>query len=87
MADNLLLFVGKNSPLIFWLKRYKSSCEKIVQSLPVNGELIFLKKHVPPKDFACYVVTHKDVKLDADALPEGYKIFIKRKMNLTQKKF
>ena len=74
MSKNLLLFVGKKSELNFWLKRYESAFERVGRSPLTNGELVFLQKRVPLEDFACYVVTHKDVKLDPAALPEGYKI-------------
>ena len=73
-SNNLLLFVGKKSELSFWLKFHESAFEKVIRAPIINGEWVFIKKHVPPEDFACYVVTHKDVKLDPAVLPEGYKI-------------
>ena len=74
MADNILMFVSKGSPLIFWLKRYESAFEKIVRSPLINGEWVFIKRRLSSEDFACYVVTHKDIQLDPAVLPEGYKV-------------
>ncbi len=74
MSDHLFMFVGKKSELNFWLKLHGSVFKEILRSSQTNGDLLYIKKRVPPEDFACYVVTHKDVKLDPAALPEGYKI-------------
>ncbi|MBR0062412.1 MAG: DUF4422 domain-containing protein, partial [Selenomonadaceae bacterium] len=74
MSDNLFMFVGKKSELNFWLKLHGSVFKEIMRSSQTNGDLLYIKKRVPPESFACYVVTHKDVKLDPAALPEGYKI-------------
>ncbi len=74
MAKKILTFVGKKSEMSFCLKRYESAFEKVSRMQITNGEWVLLQKRVPPEDFACYVVTHKDIKLDAAALPDGYKI-------------
>ena len=72
MTENILVFIGKNSALSLWLKKYEFAFEKIETFFGVSGNWVFLKKLSEHKDFCMYVVTHKDVKLDA--LPEGYKI-------------
>ena len=72
MTENILAFIGKNSTLVSWLKECEFAFEKVETFFAVNGYWVFLKKFSAHKDFACYVVTHKDAKLDA--LPDGYKI-------------
>ena len=72
MTENILAFVGKNSTLGSWLKEYEFAFEKIETFFAISGNWVYLKKRTESKDFCIYVVTHKDVKLDA--LPEGYRI-------------
>ena len=72
MSENVLTFVRKNSALGSWLKESESAFEKTGTFSAINGNWVFLKKFATYKGFCMYVVTHKDVKLDA--LPEGYKI-------------
>ncbi len=72
MAENILVFVRKNSSLNSLIEEHKIIFDKIGVINAVNGSWFFLKKRVSPEDFCIYVVTHKDVKLSK--LPEGYKI-------------
>ena len=71
LAENILTFARKNSPLEKWL----ASCEKVFEKISVapaeNGSWYLLTKRMP-KNFCVFVVTHKNVNL-AD-LPESYKI-------------
>ena len=71
LAENILTFARKNSELENFLATNENVFEKVLRFPAVNGNWILLKKIVRA-DFACYVVTHKDAKLDI--LPDGYKI-------------
>lgn len=71
LSENILTFARKNSALENFLTAHENIFAE-VQNLPaVNGSWLLLKK-IARADFACYVVTHKDAKLNN--LPEGYKI-------------
>lgn len=71
LAENILTFARRNSPLENFLAGNGNLFEKILYFPAVNGHWALLKKIVRA-DFACYVVTHKDAKLET--LPDGYKI-------------
>ncbi len=71
LSENILTFARKNSALENFLATNENAFEKISRFPAVNGNWYLIKKRVR-KDFCVYVVTHKDVKLDA--LPEGYRI-------------
>lgn len=71
LSEKILTFARKNSALENFLTANANLFEKISRSPAVNGNWYLIQKRVA-KDFCVYVVTHKDVKLDA--LPEGYKI-------------
>jgi hypothetical protein len=71
LSKNILTFVRKNSELEKFLTANENVFEKVSRFPAVNGNWFLLKKIVRA-DFACYVVTHKDAKLDT--LPDGYKI-------------
>lgn len=71
LSENVLTFARKNSALENFLTAHENIFTKILNFPAVNGSWLLLKKRVRA-DFACYVVTHKDAKLDT--LPEGYKI-------------
>ena len=71
LSENILTFARKNTALESFLAANENAFEKISAFPAVNGNWYLIKKRVP-KDFCIYVVTHKDVKLDA--LPKGYKI-------------
>ena len=71
MAENIFVFVRKNSALEKFLAANENVFEKISRYPAINGNWILLKKFVRD-DFKIYVVTHKDVKLST--LPEGYEI-------------
>ena len=71
LSENILTFARKSSALEKFLFANENSFEKISRFPAVNGAWLLLKKIVRA-DFACYVVTHKDAKLET--LPEGYKI-------------
>ena len=73
LSENVLTFARKNSELEDFLSANEKSFDKVQTFPAVNGNWYLLKKLVRA-DFACYVVTHKDAKLDADDLPAGYKI-------------
>ena len=71
MSEKILTFARKGSELENFLTANANLFEKISRNPAVNGNWYLIQKRVR-KDFCVYVVTHKDVKLDA--LPEGYKI-------------
>ena len=71
LAENIFVFVRKNSALEKFLAANENVFEKISRYPAINGNWILLKKFVRD-DFKIYVVTHKDVKLST--LPEGYEI-------------
>lgn len=71
LAENILVFARKNSALEKFCATNSTAFEKISSFPAVNGQWFLLKKFVRA-DSKIYVVTHKDVKLDA--LPEGYEI-------------
>lgn len=71
LAENILVFARKNSALEEFCATNSTAFEKISAFSAVNGRWLLLKKFVRA-DSKIYVVTHKDVKLDA--LPEGYEI-------------
>lgn len=70
-AENLLTFVRRGSALEDWLAANENIFAEVKRFAAVNGSWVLLKKFVRA-DFAGYVVTHKDAKLDT--LPEGYRI-------------
>ena len=71
LSENIFTFARKNSALEKFLSANENSFEKISAFPAVNGNWLCIKKFARA-DFACYVVTHKDARLDK--LPEGYKI-------------
>ncbi len=71
LSEKILTFARKGSELEKFLTANENLFEKISHAPAVNGNWYLIQKRVA-KDFCVYVVTHKDVKLDA--LPEGYKI-------------
>ena len=71
LAENILVFARKNSALEKFCASNATAFEKISTFYAVNGQWLLLKKYICA-DSKIYVVTHKDVKLDA--LPEGYEI-------------
>ena len=71
LSENILAFARKNSALESFLAANENAFEKFLAFPAVNGHWLFMKKIVRA-DFACYVVTHKDARLNE--LPEGYKI-------------
>lgn len=71
LSEKILTFARKNSELEKFLAADENIFEKISRVPAVNGNRYLIQKRAR-KDFCVYVVTHKDVKLDA--LPEGYKI-------------
>ena len=71
LSESVLTFARKNSALEKFLAANENAFEKISAFPAVNGNWYLIKKRVA-KNFCVYVVTHKNIKLDA--LPEGYKI-------------
>ena len=71
LSENILTFVRKDSALEKFLVANENAFEKISAFPAVNGNWLLIKKSVRD-DFKIYVVTHKEIKLDA--LPEGYEI-------------
>lgn len=71
LSENVLAFVRRGSALESWLATNENAFAEVKRCAAVNGNWVLLKKFVRA-DFAGYVVTHKDAKLDA--LPEGYRI-------------
>lgn len=71
LSENILTFVRKNAALEKFLATNADAFDSIKNFPAVNGNWYLIQKRTP-KDFCVYVVTHKDVKLDA--LPEGYRI-------------
>ncbi|MBR4153607.1 MAG: DUF4422 domain-containing protein [Selenomonadaceae bacterium] len=72
LADKILLFVRKNSPLESWLADNKNIFAQVESFNTENGAWCLIKKIVPPADVGVYIVTHKDAKLSK--LPKCYKI-------------
>lgn len=72
LADKILLFVRKNSPLETWLATNQNIFAQVESFATENGAWCLMKKFVPPADVGIYVVTHKDAKLAK--LPPCYKI-------------
>ena len=71
LSENILTFARKSSALEIFLASNENAFTKILNFPAVNGSWLLLKK-IARADFACYVVTHKDAKLNT--LPDGYKI-------------
>ncbi len=71
LTENILTFAKKSSALENFLADNENAFEKISRFPAVNGNWLLIKKF-SRADFACYVVTHKDAKLNE--LPDGYKI-------------
>jgi len=71
LSEKFLAFARRGSALESWLDASKNIFAKIETFSTNNGAWYLIQKYVP-KDFCVYVVTHKNVKLDA--LPEGYRI-------------
>lgn len=71
LTEKILAFARGGSALESWLDASKNFFVQIETFRTNNGAWHLLTKRVP-KDCCVYVVTHKDVKLDA--LPEGYRI-------------
>ena len=71
LSEFVLTFVRRGSELEDWLASNENAFAAVKRFAAVNGSWVLLKKFVRA-DFAGYVVTHKDAKLDA--LPEGYRI-------------
>lgn len=71
LTENILTFARKNSSLEKFFVDNENIFEKISCFDAINGKWYLIQKRMP-KDFCVYVVTHKDIKLNA--LPKGYKI-------------
>ncbi len=71
LTEKILAFARRGSELERWLDASKNFFAQIETFRTNNGAWHLLTKRVP-KDCCVYVVTHKDVKLDA--LPECYRI-------------
>ena len=71
LAENIFVFVRKNSPLEAWLEKIENVFAGLKYFVVLNGGWCLIKKIMPPVDVGVYVVTHKDAKLST--LPEGYK--------------
>ena len=71
LSEKILTFARKNSALEKFLATNADAFDSIKKFSAVNGNRYLLTKRAS-KDFCVYVVTHKDVKLDA--LPDGYRI-------------
>ena len=72
VAEKILLFVRKNSPLESWLATNQNIFAQVENFVTENGAWCLIKKSVPPANVGVYIVTHKDAKLAA--LPPCYKI-------------
>lgn len=72
VAEKILLFVRKDSPLETWLATNQKIFAQIETFKTENGAWCLIKKFLPPVDVGVYVVTHKDAKLSK--LPPCYKI-------------
>ena len=71
LTEKILAFARRGSELERWLDASKNFFAQVETFRTNNGAWHLLTKRVP-KDCCVYVVTHKDVKLDA--LPECYRI-------------
>ena len=71
LSEKIFAFARRGSELEKWLYTSKNIFAHIEPFRTNNGAWYRIQKRVP-KDCCVYVVTHKDVKLDA--LPEGYRI-------------
>lgn len=72
VADKILLFVRKNSPLENWLATNQKIFAQVESFATENGAWCLIKKSVPSANVGVYIVTHKDAKLAK--LPPCYKI-------------
>ena len=71
LTEKILAFVRRGSALERWLDASQNIFAQVETFRTNNGAWCLIQKRVP-KDCCVYVVTHKDVKLDA--LPECYRI-------------
>lgn len=72
LADKILLFVRKNSPLENWFAVNQNIFAQVETFTAENGAWCLIKKIMPPANVGVYIVTHKDAKLSK--LPPCYKI-------------
>ena len=75
ISEAVLIYVRNNSEMHKFLNENSNFFSKVNALTTMDGRWLFCYRHVPKKNFAVYVVTHKSLPPDLEEnLSEGYKI-------------
>ena len=75
LSEAVIIYVRNNSELHKFINDNSNFFSRISSLATMTGQWLFCYRHLPKKNFATYVVTHKKMPTElVENLPEGYKV-------------